>query len=126
MTEKELFDKVISGIDSQDWEDTGDHYRYAVDDENGYSDRRSPLGWIMTDDEHQEMQNFSASRISAYTPRLQRLGRIIFELEQAWTAKKWRDGYSGFRGQYHEKLKEHRRAAIYGVGRFYGLVEAQQ
>jgi hypothetical protein len=126
MTEKELFDKVNSGLNSQDWEDTHDRYRYTIDDEDGYSDRRSPLGWIMTDDELQEMQNFSASRISASIPRLQRLGRIIYELEQAWTAKKWRDGYNGFRREYHEKLKEHRRAAIYGVGRFYGFVEAQQ
>jgi hypothetical protein len=123
MTEKELFNIVIDGLNSQSWEDTGDRYRYAVDDENGYSLRRSPLGWIMTNEEYQEYRQYSASRISASIPRLQRFGRIIFDLEQAWTAKKWRDEYSGFHKEYHESLRKHRRAAIYDVGRFYGFVE---
>jgi hypothetical protein len=124
MTEKELFGKVIDGLNSQDWEDTRDHYRYIIDNEDGCLDRRSPLGWIMTDEEHTGFRQYSVPRISASTPRLQGFGRLLFDLEQAWTAKRWRDEYSGYAKERSDQLKAHRRAAIYDVGRLYGLLEA--
>ena len=123
MTEKELFDTVIKGLNSQGWKDTRDHYRYIIDNEDGCLDRRSPLGWIMTDEEHTGYRQYSASRISASIPRLQKLGRLLFDLEQAWTAKRWRDEYSGYAKEHSDRLKAHRRNAIYDVGRFYGLLE---
>lgn len=125
MTEKEIFDTVINGLNSQGWEDTHDLYRHVVDNEDCYSDRRSPLGWILTDEEHGEYQRYSASRISASIPRLQRFGRLLFDLEKAWNAKDWRDQYNGFPRDYWDRLKDHRRAAIYDVGRFHGLLEAK-
>jgi hypothetical protein len=118
MTEKELFDTVINGLNSQDWEDTHECYKNKI----SIDDRRSPLGWILTDDEHDAYQQYSASRISASIPRLQKFGRLIFDLEKAWNAKEWRDNYNGGAREYWGRLKEHRRTAICDVGRFYGLL----
>jgi hypothetical protein len=122
MTEKELFDTVIDGLDSQDWEDTNNRYRYVVDNKDCCSDRRSPLGWILTDEEHGVYQRYSVSRISVSVPRLQEFGQLLFDLEKAWNSKEWRDNYNGFHREYYEGLKEYRRAAIYGVGHLRGLL----